>query len=163
MERMFLLLGSNLNDRIGMVKTAGGYLQSHFGEPISAGKLYSSPSWGDPTQPDFINQILSFETSKSAYDVLEIILEIENKLGRIRNPENRNAGRTIDIDILYFGTQIISETPILEIPHPRIAHRRFVLLPMTEIAPEFVHPSLGLSQSELLALCEDQIPVTALP
>lgn len=160
---MFLLLGSNLGDRISMVKTAGGYLQSHFGEPITSSRLYSSPSWGDRSQPDFINQILCFETSISAPEALEIILEIENKMGRIRNPENRNAGRTIDIDILYFGNHIISDEPFLEIPHPRIAQRRFVLLPMTELAPEFVHPLFGLTQSELLALCEDQIPVTALP
>jgi 2-amino-4-hydroxy-6-hydroxymethyldihydropteridine diphosphokinase len=96
---------------------------------------------------------VAVETSIPAEELLSVILGIENTLGRIRSPGGYQS-RTIDIDILFYGEQVIS-SPFLTVPHPLIRERRFVLLPLEEIAPLFVHPLLGLTVSELALTCPD--------
>lgn len=155
MKGIFLLLGSNLNDRLSYINNA----IEQFGNQIivtSTSSIFETEPWGRSNQPWFLNMVVQIETSLSPEDLLHRCLEIEKLLGRKR--AIRWAERTIDIDILYFH-DLILKTSILQIPHPGIPKRRFTLLPMTELAANEVHPDLNLSQSEMLATCEDPLEV----
>ena len=110
-------------------------------------------------QPYFLNQALQISFRHPPEDLIRLCLETENKLGRIRT--EKYGPRTIDIDILYFHNKIISNRHLI-IPHPRLHQRRFVLAPMVEIAPMFIHPLLKQTQEKLLENCQDPLPVRKL-
>ncbi len=119
-------------------------------------KLYKTAAWGNTHQPDFINQVIVAHSKFDAFAVLKYILEIEHAMGRIRT--KKNAPRIIDIDILFFNKEIIN-TKNLVIPHPAIQERRFVLTPLNELSPGFIHPLLHKSNHELLLKCSDTLNV----
>ena len=120
---------------------------------------YESEPWGFETEEWFLNRVIVIETAMAPEDLLKQLLEIERELGRERHPEIEGyTSRTADLDILYYGDRIIL-TNTLTVPHPRLHRRRFALLPMCEVAPDFVHPVFGLTQSELLARCPDTLMV----
>jgi 2-amino-4-hydroxy-6-hydroxymethyldihydropteridine diphosphokinase len=159
MKGVYLLLGSNLGDSESILRLAKSLIEARIGTVIKASSIYLTKAWGIENQPDFLNQVLELDTVLDASKVLQCILEIERELGRIRF--QKWGTRIIDIDILYFGKLII-DTKNLVIPHPENQNRNFVLVPMAEIAPDFMHPVLQLSQTELLKKCPDKMKVALL-
>jgi 2-amino-4-hydroxy-6-hydroxymethyldihydropteridine diphosphokinase len=157
-ERIFLMLGSNLGTRDEHLRKARHLLVLRLGNLVAESSWYETASWGDLSQPPFLNQLLIMETEKSPFAALKICQEIEKEMGRERIKGNRNAGRSIDIDILYFGNYV-SDDPELTLPHPRIAERKFVLIPLLEIAPQLIHPLWKKSHEELLDECTDPLEV----
>ena len=146
--RIFLGLGSNLGDREHNLKRAIERLAPE----IETGKkslIYQTAPMYVTEQPEFLNMTIQAETELSAHEVFQKIDTIQKEMGEHR----KNQPRSIDIDILFFGHKII-ETPELKIPHPKIAERAFVLVPMNDIAPDFVHPVLGVPIETLLSRVE---------
>lgn len=152
-------LGSNLGDRLSHLMHARRRLDVIFGSAIASSKVYETPPWGKTDQPDFYNQIVVYSVPDAfdVHDILKTILKTEHELGRERF--EKWGPRVIDIDILYLG-QEIHENKFLKIPHPEIANRRFVLIPLNEILPDFTDPVLRKSIRELLFHCADQSHVT---
>lgn len=121
--------------------------------------LYSSPPWGFESSNEFYNQVLVLNTNKNPHEVLHDCLSIENEFGRIRNNSAEYEDRIIDIDILFYGDEVLVEEDLI-IPHPRLHERKFCLVPLAEIMPGFVHPELDKTISELLSECEDKSQIT---
>jgi len=157
MYRIFLLLGGNLGNKSVIFKESLNKLQKKLGKIVKKSSIYETEPWGFIAKDNFWNQALIIETSLSPKDVLKITKETETELGRLRG-EKRYTSRTIDIDILFFGNLIISEQN-LEIPHPRMINRRFVLVPLSEIAPDMIHPVFKKTIKELLEECTDILDV----
>ena len=139
MHITYLLLGSNLGNRMKYIASAISEIEIKLGNISRRSSLYQTASWGKHDQPDFINQVIELKTSLEPKDLLSGILGIEADFGRKRI--EKWGSRTIDIDILLYDDQIVNE-PELIIPHPYLAFRRFCLMPLCEIAPEFIHPVL---------------------
>lgn len=150
--KLFLLTGSNLHNPLEQLQQAKLRLQQQFGTAIISSSIYKTAPWGNPNQPDFYNQVLVFETDQAPQAALNAILKIELEMGRVRSAKWEP--RVIDIDILFMGDTIY-QTPDLQIPHPHIASRRFVLEPMVEVAQDFLHPQLQQNMQHLLSVCED--------
>lgn len=153
-----MALGSNLGNRLNYLEQARFKLALIFGKAILCSPIYDTPAWGKTDQNSFLNQVLSFEPRQdySDIEVLKIILEIEDHMGRRRF--EKWGPRIIDIDLLYMGNQK-TENKVLKIPHPEISRRRFVLQPLSDILPDFIDPANGLSVSEMLANCTDHSPI----
>ena len=160
MNRLFLLLGGNLGNKSLIFKEAQNKLQEKLGKITKKSSIYETEPWGFKTKDNFWNQALIIETPLSHKEILKITKDTEIELGRIRG-EKRYTSRTIDIDLLFLGNLIINE-PNLEIPHPRMINRRFVLIPMSEIAPEWVHPVFKKTITKLLEECTDSLEVKKL-
>lgn len=156
MQEVYLLLGSNLGDRMKQVRDAADLIAKNVGKIMIRSACYETASWGNTDQPDFINQVLLVRTELTAREVLDQVLAIEVSLGRVRH--EKWGSRLIDIDILFYGAEIISE-PDLVVPHPHLHERAFVLVPLEEIAPALVHPVLKQSVSELARNLNDGLLV----
>lgn len=139
-QMVYLLLGSNLGNRKEILGKAIELLSQRVGIIILQSKDYETAPWGVTDQPDFLNLAVAIYTKLKPLEILEITQSIENQLGRVRN--EKWGARLIDIDILFYGNEIIDE-PNLKIPHPLLQERDFALSPLLEIAPNFVHPVLG--------------------
>ncbi|OJV18493.1 MAG: 2-amino-4-hydroxy-6-hydroxymethyldihydropteridine diphosphokinase [Dyadobacter sp. 50-39] len=158
--QVFLLLGSNLGDRPQVLAAARESIARQAGSIDGQSAVYETAPWGITDQPAFLNQVLEISTSLLPEDLLRVILNIEHDLGRVRY--ERWGARVIDIDILYYG-QTVMDSARLTLPHPRIQDRRFVLAPLTEIAPDFVHPLLQKTSASLLEQCPDTSAVSKIP
>jgi 2-amino-4-hydroxy-6-hydroxymethyldihydropteridine diphosphokinase len=159
MNQVFLLLGSNLGDARANIFKAKQAIEG-LGENISAySSLYVTQAWGKEDQPDFLNQVIEISYEGEAKNLLNKLLAIETSLGRTR--DQKWDARVIDIDILFFGSQIIDD-PDLKIPHPQIPNRRFTLIPLKEIAANFIHPLSHKTVSHLLSECTDPLSVKKL-
>lgn len=156
MNIVYLLSGSNIGDPLKFLKEAEINIGEKVGHIIRKSHVYRTAAWGKRDQPDFYNQVLIVETLSNAKSVLNTILDIEKKMGRKRTI--KNGPRTIDIDILFFNQDIIDE-PDLKVPHPLMQERKFVLEPLHELSPNFIHPYLKKTISELLDICEDKLNV----
>ena len=156
MNKTYLLLGSNMGDSRLQLSTAIKNISMVIGEIIDSSSLYSTKAWGNTDQPDFLNQVIVVNTSLAAQEVLSTILEIESRMGRVRTI--KNAPRVIDIDILFFNEEIINQNN-LKIPHPEIENRRFVLVPLNQLAPHFQHPVSKENMQTLLLNCPDLLEV----
>ncbi len=149
---VYLLLGSNIGNREENLFLANNLVRNN--SPIPAvSSIYQTQAWGNTNQADFLNQVIQISYNNSPQVLLKEILAIENKMGRIRT--TKWGPRTIDIDILFFGQTIINESNLI-IPHPEINNRRFTLLPLVELTPEFNHPVFNKNCSQLLRECTDQ-------
>ncbi len=161
-HRAFIGVGSNLGDRKANIAEA---LTRVAGLPSSrivrASSLYESEPHGD-AKTWFVNAVVELETDLAAADLLKRMKAVETQMGRKRVRGKKWGSRIIDLDILFFNTEVIS-TRTLKVPHPQIHKRRFVLLPLAEVAPQLVHPELGQTVSRLLATTEDRKRVTLLP
>jgi 2-amino-4-hydroxy-6-hydroxymethyldihydropteridine diphosphokinase len=156
MNKLYLLLGSNQNFPAKQLKKATDAISSMIGNVERQSAIYQTAAWGNTNQPDFLNQVIIVETTATAAQTMQAILAIEKKMGRIRT--KKNAPRIIDIDILFFNKAII-QTKDLIVPHPQIQNRRFVLVPMNELSPNFKHPALDKTIHQLLRICPDQLTV----
>jgi 2-amino-4-hydroxy-6-hydroxymethyldihydropteridine diphosphokinase len=151
-----LMLGGNLGDVKSNFELAFYELETEKGSIFKKSSLYQSDPWGDTDQPPFLNQAIWYKTFLEPVKLLEMVLEVESKLGRVRN--RKNGPRIMDIDILLIDNQIINKTNLI-VPHPRMHLRKFNILPLAELIPEWVHPVLGKSMFELMELCEDKSAV----
>jgi len=141
-------LGSNLDDPRAQVRRGFEALASLPRTVLGArSRLYLTPPWGVRDQPDFINAVARLETSLSPRGLLEALLDVETRAGRVRGV--RNGPRTLDLDLLLYGDHVIDEAD-LAVPHPRLHERAFVLLPLADVAPELEVPGHG-RVSDLLA------------
>jgi 2-amino-4-hydroxy-6-hydroxymethyldihydropteridine diphosphokinase len=157
MTMLYLLLGGNLGDKKKIFEEARELLGERIGKISALSAVYETEPWGFESDDIFWNQVLKMETELSPKEVLGKTQEIEHDLGRIRK-EKQFSSRIIDIDILFYGDQIINENDLI-IPHPRIQERKFTLVPLCEIAPELVHPVLKKSIGQLLKECTDQLKI----
>lgn len=157
MNRVYIQLGSNLGDREGYLKQSQAMLIDEIGLIIKMSSIYESSPWGVENQGSFLNQVLLLETDVKPFDLLDIILNIEKEMGRVRI--EKWGERIIDIDILFYNDEII-ETNNLCIPHPYISKRRFVLSPLDEIAKNYIHPILHKTINKLLLECLDEEKVS---
>ena len=153
---VFLLLGTNLGHRGDNLAAAIHHIGERVGKIVRTSSHYRTAAWGKTDQPEFFNQVIEVETFSSPEEVLAQVLAIEALLGRER--KEKWGERLIDIDILYYGHRIIQSAELI-IPHPQLQNRRFTLVPLCEIAPEFIHPLLHQTNSELLEQCPDQLAV----
>ncbi len=144
---VYLALGSNQGDRLGYLNQALNSFPPEV-EVIKPSPVYETEPWGYEEQPDFLNQVVKAKTSLSPRELLDYLQGIEQELGRKRT--FRNAPRVIDLDILYYGDQVI-DLECLQIPHPRIPERDFVLVPLADIAPDLRSPRSGRMVKEMLA------------
>lgn len=153
MPIVYLGAGSNLGDRLGNLQTALACLRENPAlSGLEVSRIYETAPVGYPDQGDFLNCVARVHTDLSPYDVLEICRDIEKRMERVR--AIRFGPRNIDVDVLFYDACIIN-TPNLQIPHPRLHTRKFVLKPMCDLQPDFVHPLLQKSMAQLLAALGD--------
>ena len=153
-NKIVLSIGSNQGKRKLYIQEAIAQINQEVGTVISVSKLYESPSWGFESDP-FYNAAVLLHTTYSASKVLREILKIEKQLGRVREGNKGYNSRTIDIDIVSFNNEVI-DTESLQIPHPQMQNRLFVLLPLQDVKADFIHPALKQNLEELLRSCMDQ-------
>ncbi len=162
MNKAYLLLGSNLGDRESYLVQAIELLNTSAGKVLTRSRIYSTAPWPAPLpgdkekQADFLNQAIQIETELTAHELLENILNAEVRLGRKRNVKWE--ARTIDIDILLFNSEVI-QTENLTIPHPFLHERQFALIPLAEIAENYLHPVLNQTIKKLLEANTDTLKV----
>ena len=156
-HKVLIGLGSNLGDRVSNIKKAITLIQNQLGDVIAISDLYESASWGYDDH-SYLNNAICLVSKLTPLDLISALLEIELKLGRKRSDSQFYKARTIDLDILLIEGVVINHH-MLEVPHPRMNLRRFVLKPLADIAPDWVHDIEGISVSDLLLKCEDQIDV----
>jgi 2-amino-4-hydroxy-6-hydroxymethyldihydropteridine diphosphokinase len=158
MPRVFLGLGSNVGDRLGFLQVAISELQRVAGIKVAKrSSIYETEPVGKKDQPDFLNMALELECKLEVTDLHSKCKEIERRVGR--STGERWGPREIDLDLLYYGDAIISGSR-LTVPHPEIASRKFVLVPLAELADAFIDPVRGQTIGELLESCPDTSRVT---
>lgn len=156
MNIAYLLLGSNIGDREKKLSLAIEWLEKCVGKVTSKSSIYFTAAWGNPNQPDFLNQAVCIQTPLMPKELMQTILMIEKKLGRKRT--KKWGPRLIDIDLLLFNEEII-KTPVLEVPHPFLHERKFALIPLNEIASDAIHPAFQKTICNLLNECNDTLNV----
>lgn len=159
MNKVFLLIGGNMGDRVQNLRQAIVYLQNTCGQVVQQSAVYETAAWGKTDQPAFLNQAVLLTTTLPAQELLDTILTVEEKMGRRRI--EKFGPRIIDIDILFYNDAVIDE-PNLTVPHPQLQNRRFALEPLNEIAAGFVHPVLMKTIEQLLLECKDELEVRKL-
>ncbi len=154
-EKCYVLFGSNMGDKEAIFAQACQLINNRCGRIMKVSEAYESEPWGFEAEEWFMNRVIVMESELSPMDLLQQLLDIEKELGRVRHPKNQGySSRTADLDILYYGSRVI-RTETLTVPHPRLHLRRFALVPLCEVAPDFKHPVFKLTQEKLLAQCPD--------
>ena len=154
MNHAVLLLGSNLGEQQKNLDNACVLIEENAGKIISFSSVYKTEPWGYASENWFYNRVIKIETTMDVFLLFEKTCEIEKKMGRSDKTEMNYTDRLIDIDILFFDNLILKTTRI-EIPHPRLHLRKFTLIPLVEIMPDFVHPVFNKTIKNLLEECED--------
>ncbi|MCK0161717.1 2-amino-4-hydroxy-6-hydroxymethyldihydropteridine diphosphokinase [Allomuricauda sp. F6463D] len=152
-QKVYLSLGSNLGNRLANLQKAIFRIQQSAGNILDISSVYKNPAIGFEGD-DFLNIVLSLLTPLEPKTLLDLLLQIEQDFGRVRSG-NGYSSRTLDIDIIYYGTEVINND-YLVIPHPQMQHRNFVLKPLSDIAPQFYHPVLQKDTRNLLQECRDK-------
>ena len=152
MNTVYIQLGSNIGERESFITKSMYKVEDDIGKIITASSIFETTAWGNKNQNNFLNSVIEIKTPFDAFTILQKSQEIENNLGRERS--DKWGERTIDIDILFYNNKIIN-TKELTVPHPLIQKRKFVLVPLSEIAPNYMHPILKKNISTLLSECKD--------
>jgi 2-amino-4-hydroxy-6-hydroxymethyldihydropteridine diphosphokinase len=160
MNKVFLGLGGNLNNRADNLFKARTAIHERCGSIVCFSGIYETEAWGTSSKNVFLNQVLEISTELDSLTLLNSLLSIEIELGRQRTVE-QYSDRVIDLDILFFNDDIIHSKG-LKVPHPQLAFRKFVLVPISEIAPQLIHPVLKKTMLELLKDCKDSLNVCKL-
>jgi len=160
MARVYFLLGGNIGNREELLSDAVKKMTAVLGKFVQASALYETEPWGFTHEQNFLNQVVIFDSELPALDILDKTQSIEKELGRVRKT-TQYCERTIDIDILFYGDQLI-ENERLSVPHPRIQERSFALYPLEEVASDFMHPLLKKSIKTLKEECTDKLKVNKL-
>lgn len=160
MNRAYILLGSNEGDRLSHLSNALERINKQAGKVMQSSAVYVTVAWGYKDQPDFLNQVVCIETSLTPHQLLKNLLDTEKELGRIRSG-TKWMQRIIDLDILFYNDLILKEEE-LTIPHPHIQDRKFVLVPLREIASNLIHPVFKKDITALTAECKDTSEVKTL-
>lgn len=158
MKIVFLGIGTNMGNREDNLEQAVRHIKESIGTVRASSSVYETEPWGFESPDKFLNVVIKVETELSPSGLLGRILMIESLLGRERG-SRRYSSRLIDIDILLYDEIIVEEESLI-VPHPQIQNRRFVLIPLCELASDLIHPVLGKSFGELLEICEDKGVVT---
>lgn len=156
-QKVYLSLGSNLGNRLANLQKAIFRIQQKAGKILDISSVYENPAIGFEGD-DFLNMALSLSTPLDPKELLDILLQIEQDFGRVRST-NGYSSRTLDIDIVYYGSEIINNDDLI-VPHPQMQHRNFVLKPLSDIAPQFYHPVLQKDTRNLLQECRDRSGLT---
>lgn len=146
---IFLQLGSNMGDRANHLSTAKQHIEKNIGEILCSSKVYETKAWGFTAQDDFLNEVISITTTKTPHELMDACLSIEELMERKRVV--KWGPRNIDIDILFYDNHVI-RTEKLILPHPRIQERLFVLQPLCDVAPYFIHPTEGITCKDMLGI-----------
>lgn len=146
-----------MGDREQVFNSSIEEIAALIGSVVDTSSLFESEAWGFESENLFLNQLVVVDTNKTAIECLRLTQSIEQKLGRVRHKE-RYSSRVIDIDLLFYNSEII-DVPDLEIPHPRIQERNFVLEPLNQVMPDYVHPVLNKKISTLMEECTDKCRV----
>ena len=158
-QYLYLLIGGNLGERLKNLEQVRDLLKTSLGEIVAQSAIYETAAWGGIPQPDFLNQVVAIHSDYLPQQILAKTQAIETAMGRQRL--RKWGARVMDIDILFYGQQTVN-TPNLTIPHPYLHLRRFTLIPMVEIAPDWRHIVLGKTMKQLLANCSDELEVKRL-
>jgi len=153
MHQVFLGIGGNIGNKRTNFDKVYTHITNGLGEIVKHSSVYETPPWGFEADERFWNQVLLVETQLAPIEILQKVKEIESKFER-KSDNQRYASREMDIDILYYD-DLFLETENLIIPHPRIHQRKFVLVPLNEIAPDFKHPLLRFTSMQMLENCKD--------
>ena len=153
---IIILLGTNMGDRLENLSQAKT-LMAPYVQILQESKIYQTAAWGNTDQADFLNQGINVETDLSAEELMQVLLAIESKMGRERM--QKWEPRIIDLDIIFYREEI-HQTSLIQIPHPELQNRAFVLQPLLDLNPQFKHPILQQSIAELWGLCPDQLSVS---
>ena len=156
MNKVVLLLGSNMGERHTNIKKASISIEHELGKIVQSSSVYETEPWGNTQQQHFLNQVIIISSDLTSEELMKKIISIEEKSGRIR--KIKWEPRIVDIDVLFFNNETIS-TKILTVPHPGLHLRKFALIPLVELIPEFNHPVLKKSMTELLHDLKDPLEV----
>jgi 2-amino-4-hydroxy-6-hydroxymethyldihydropteridine diphosphokinase len=156
-NRVFLLLGTNLGNRTENLLVAKERVEITAGKIIQTSSVYETAAWGITDQGNFLNQVIEIETTLAPAELLNTVLSIEERMGRSR--EKKWGPRVIDIDILLYD-EIIVTSDRLTVPHASLHQRKFTLVPLAEIAGDIVHPVFQKKIKDLLITCDDTLQVT---
>jgi len=157
-QKVYLSLGSNLGNRLANLQKAIFRIQQKAGSILDISSVYENPAIGFEGD-QFLNIVISVLTPLSPTELLDTLLQIEQYFGRVRSEDGGYSSRTLDIDIIYYGSEIINNDDLV-IPHPQMQHRNFVLKPLGDIAPQFYHPVLHKDTRNLLQECKDRSKLT---
>lgn len=154
MNVAYLCLGGNIGNRESSINEALEQINQSVGEITSFSGIYETEAWGVTNQQPYLNMCIGMKTEYRSHELLKTLMHIEKNLGRERNMYHTYEPRTIDIDILFYNNEIIHQND-LTVPHPRLHLRKFVLVPLNEIAPNHLHPVLNKTIFNLLNECLD--------
>ena len=157
-SRVIIGLGSNLGDRHAALGRAMELIREEAGEIIASSSVWESEPWGFDSDEQFMNMVVMTGTVMQPWQLMQLFRSIEGRMGRKRSGGGKYESRIIDLDILLWEERVIS-IPGLEVPHPKLSDRRFVLEPLFEVAPGALHPVTGLTVTEMLQMCEDRSDV----
>lgn len=157
-SKVIVGLGSNLGDRFYALERAMELISDEAGEIIAASSVWETEPWGFDADDQFLNMVVVTQTRLEPKRLIQLFRSIEGRMGRKKSGGGKYESRIIDLDILLWENRVIS-IPGLEVPHPKIADRRFVLEPLAEVASDAVHPETGLTIAVMLQLCADNSDV----
>ncbi|MFN0032062.1 MAG: 2-amino-4-hydroxy-6-hydroxymethyldihydropteridine diphosphokinase [Flavobacteriales bacterium] len=157
MHKAYLCTGSNLGDSRSTLEEVISFIHFNMGDVLAQSAVYRSPAWGMVNAPDFYNQVIVISTELTPAQLIQEISELEEFFGRERTPGIVDS-RTLDVDLLLYD-DLHHVAECIEVPHPRLHLRRFVLIPLAEVAAEILHPTLKKTVRELLTACVDQATV----
>lgn len=158
MNDLILLIGTNIGDRSRNIELAVKKLNDFFGNPTKISGVYETEPWGFDSDMPFFNMAVVYKTDMLPIDILHVCKSIEISMGRKKSLNSGYENRVIDIDIVLYGNVVVKDD-YLCIPHKQLTQRRFVLEPLSEIIPDYVHPVLNLSVRQLLNDCADTLKV----